>query len=144
MCSHEVSSVHSILFELIIFGRSVYHFYAHSSSYSLLHPLVLSVRPTWQQYTPDTPENTFRFVVDAFNRTVPLSRQREIVECFSYMKFLGKIDLRKDEDVAYPYKARVVLGIFEEYDDRRGTRNGGDEVLKGIYFGRLVCVPLRF
>ncbi|KAJ8516074.1 hypothetical protein ONZ45_g6574 [Pleurotus djamor] len=58
-----------------------------------------------------------------------MTRQREVMESFGYMNFLGKIDLKAPE---------ITLACFEEYTDTRGK---GIKVIDGqflqVYFGRL-------
>jgi tRNA (guanine10-N2)-methyltransferase len=55
----------------------------------------------WSAYAQDT---SFKFFVKAFNHTLPQSRQRDIIESFSYMMLLGKIDMKNPE---------ITFGCFE-------------------------------
>ena len=41
----------------------------------------------------------------AFNHTIPQSRQRDVIESFAYMGFLGKIDMKTPD---------ITLTCFEE------------------------------
>jgi tRNA (guanine10-N2)-methyltransferase len=54
------------------------------------------------QYIPDT---SFKFVIDGYNRSIKQSRQREIINSFSYMAMLGKIDMNNPQ---------IMFGCFEE------------------------------
>jgi len=67
--------------------------------------------------------------VTAYNHKISDSRQRNIVESFSYMGFLGKIDMKNPQ---------VTLGCFEEYDSSTGLREDRDGKFRQVYFGRLV------
>lgn len=90
---------------LILFPwiRSVYEFYARGATYEELHALnEKHGRSKWEKYIPNT---SFKFFVNGYNQSIPQRRQREVVESFSYMDFLGKIDMKNPE---------VVMGCFEE------------------------------
>lgn len=83
--------------------RSVYEFYARGATYEELHALNEKYgRSKWEKYIPNT---SFKFFVNGYNQSIPQRRQREVVESFSYMDFLGKIDMKNPE---------VVMGCFEE------------------------------
>jgi tRNA (guanine10-N2)-methyltransferase len=75
-------------------NRSVYEYYAHGSTYDELHTCNRLSRHLWDKYIPDT---SFKFLVTAYNHKVPKSRQKEVIEGFSYMEFLGKIDMLHPE-----------------------------------------------
>ena len=83
-------------------GRSIYEFYAQGSSYEELHAQNRASRPQWSRYAADT---SFRFLVTAYKHTIPQSRQREVMESFDYMRFMGKIDMKNPD---------ILLGCFEE------------------------------
>lgn len=82
--------------------RSVCEFYARGSTYEELHERVRQQRPRWSCYIEDT---SFKFNVTAYNHTIPQARQRDVVESFSYMDFLGKIDMKSPE---------IIMTCFEE------------------------------
>jgi tRNA (guanine10-N2)-methyltransferase len=88
----------------------VYEFYARGSSYEELHERNLAARPKWEKYMPDT---SFKFFVNGYNQSIPQRRQREVVEAFSYMAFLGKIDMKNPD---------ILLGCFEECSPRPRAR----------------------
>jgi tRNA (guanine10-N2)-methyltransferase len=67
-----------------------------------LHEQNCRVRLQWERYIPDT---SFKFSVMGYNFTISQRRQREIIESFAYMDFLGKIDMKNPE---------VTLTVFEE------------------------------
>ncbi|KAH7888729.1 tRNA guanosine-2'-O-methyltransferase [Phlebopus sp. FC_14] len=118
-----------ILAQRCILIKSVYEFYAQGSTYSELHEANQHVRSRWQRYVPET---SFKFTVFGYNHGLSQRRQREIIESFSYMDFLGKIDMKEPE---------ITLGVFEEYEsDRRpdGRRNVDGE-FRQAYFGRLIA-----
>ncbi|OSX66131.1 hypothetical protein POSPLADRAFT_1177562 [Postia placenta MAD-698-R-SB12] len=109
--------------------RSVCEFYARGSTYEELHERVRQQRPRWSCYIEDT---SFKFIVTAYNHTIPQARQREVVESFSYMDFLGKIDMKSPE---------IIMTCFEEYPDKHGTtrpKDEGDGEFKEVFFGRLI------
>ncbi|KAK0485728.1 tRNA guanosine-2'-O-methyltransferase [Armillaria novae-zelandiae] len=110
--------------------KSVYEYYGHGSSYDDLHLCNRRNRDKWAKYIPDT---SFKFLVTAYNHKIPQSRQKEIVESFAYMGFLGKIDMKNPD---------IELACFEEYIDKRGTtrdKHEGDGSFRHVYFGRLVA-----
>jgi tRNA (guanine10-N2)-methyltransferase len=81
----------------------VYEFYARGPSYAALHEHNLAhSKILWDRYVEDT---SFKFIVDAYNHRVPKARQRDVVESFSYMGFLGKIDMTSPD---------IVLTVLEE------------------------------
>jgi hypothetical protein len=84
------------------FSRHVYEFYAQGGNYDELHAANKTSSHLWSSYVPDT---SFKFVVTAYNHKISESRQRNIVESFSYMGFLGKIDMKNPQ---------VLMGCFEE------------------------------
>ncbi|VDC06429.1 unnamed protein product [Peniophora sp. CBMAI 1063] len=109
--------------------KSIYEFYARGASYDELHAANALARPQWEKYIADT---SFKFFVNGYNQSIPQRRQREVIENFSYMDFLGKIDMKTPE---------VVLGCFEEYRDTTGTTRGkhdGDGDFREVFFGRLI------
>lgn len=107
----------------------MYEYYAHAPTYSHLHSLNQQNRHLWSRYIQDT---SFRFLVTAYNHKIPQDRQREVIEEFSYMGFLGKIDMKNPE---------ITLVCYEEYFDRsmlRRHKHEGDGEFRMLYFGRLV------
>jgi tRNA (guanine10-N2)-methyltransferase len=71
--------------------RSVSEFYGQGFSYQALHIANRQNETLWHRYIKDT---SFRFQVTAYNHTIPQSRQRDVIESFAYMGFLGKIDMK--------------------------------------------------
>ena len=82
--------------------RSVYELYARGRTYDEVHEQNRVSRHLWGKYVPDT---SFKFVVNGYNHSISKSRQREVIESFSYMGFMGRIDLSSPE---------VTMGCFEE------------------------------
>ncbi|KAL6310395.1 tRNA guanosine-2'-O-methyltransferase [Sparassis latifolia] len=113
-----------------ILVKSVYEYYGSGRTYDELHEQTRARQPQWIQYVDDT---SFKFFVSAYNHTIPQSRQREIVESFSYMRMMGKIDMKNPE---------VTFACFEEYHDPRGTtsraKHERDGTFRKVWFGRLV------
>ena len=62
----------------------------------------LQNKSLWERYVDNT---SFRFLVTAYQHTIPQSRQKEVIESFAYMGFSGKIDMTKPE---------LTLACFEE------------------------------
>lgn len=109
--------------------KAVYEFYASGRGYEELHEQNRSSRNLWEQYIPETP---FKFVVNGYNHSITKARQREVIESFSYMGFMGKIDLVNPE---------ITMGCFEEYRDVHGiTRqeHEGAADFREAFFGRLL------
>ncbi|KAF9241534.1 tRNA guanosine-2'-O-methyltransferase [Melanogaster broomeanus] len=109
--------------------KSIYEFYAQGSTYVEVHEENRRVRSRWERYIPDT---SFKFTVTGYNHGLSQRQQRNVIESFSYMDFLGKIDMKEPE---------ITLGVFEEYEkDRRpdGQRHTDGE-FRQAYFGRLVA-----
>ncbi|ESK96669.1 rna methylase [Moniliophthora roreri MCA 2997] len=119
-----------LLVQRCILIKSIYEFYGQGSTYDELHASNRLHRDLWAKYIPDT---SFKFSVSAYNHKIPQKRRKEVVESFSYMNFMGKIDMKTPE---------IVLGCFEEYDDRRGqtrSKHEGDGSFIQVYFGRLIA-----
>ncbi|KAK1232664.1 hypothetical protein PQX77_003195 [Marasmius sp. AFHP31] len=119
-----------LLAQRCILIKSVYEFYCQADTYEELHRRNQDNRHLWERYIEDT---SFKFFVSAYNHKIPQRRQREVVENFSYMGFLGKIDMKTPE---------ITMGCFEEYDDRRGQirdKHEGDANFRQVYFGRLIA-----
>lgn len=83
-------------------SRSIYELYAQGMTYDELHASNRTKRFKWMQYIEDT---SFKFFVKAYNHTIPQARQREIINSFSYMSMLGKIDMKNPG---------LTMGCFEE------------------------------
>jgi hypothetical protein len=82
--------------------RALYEFYAQGSTYEELHEANRKMEPLWRRYVADT---SFRFLVTSSQHKIPQSRQRDVIESFAYMGFLGKIDMKNPE---------IILTCFEE------------------------------
>ncbi|CDO69224.1 hypothetical protein BN946_scf185042.g126 [Trametes cinnabarina] len=107
--------------------KYVCEFYARGRTYEEVHERNQMRAPQWQKYVDDT---SFKFLVTAFNHTIPQWRQRDVVESFSYMDFQGKIDMKNPD---------ITLACFEEY--KHGTtrpKDEGDGDFEEVWFGRLI------
>jgi tRNA (guanine10-N2)-methyltransferase len=92
-----------LIFRSIVLARSVYELYARGRTYEELHERNRTAsRYLWEKYIPDT---SFKFVVNGYNHSISKARQRQVIEDFSYMGFMGKIDLQNPE---------FTFGCFEE------------------------------
>ncbi|TEB38249.1 RNA methylase [Coprinellus micaceus] len=112
-----------------ILVKAVYDYYGHGSTYEALHEVNRSSKPKWEQYIPDT---SFKFIVSGFNHTIPQRRQRDVIESFAYMDFLGEINMKTPQ---------ILLACFEEYDEsfkRPREEHAGDGGFRQLYFGRLL------
>lgn len=69
-------------------------FYARGKTYEELHQQNRIRAPQWQKYAADT---SFKFLVTAFNHTIPQWRQKDVMESFDYMDWQGKIDMKNPE-----------------------------------------------
>ncbi|KAF9263408.1 tRNA guanosine-2'-O-methyltransferase [Marasmius fiardii PR-910] len=119
-----------LLAQRCILVKSVFEFYCQGDNYEQLHHRNQDNRHLWSEYIGDT---SFKFAVSAYNHKIPQRRQKEVVESFSYMGFLGKIDMKTPD---------IVMGCFEEYEDRRGQtreKHEGDGKFLQVYFGRLIA-----
>ncbi|KAG8213883.1 tRNA guanosine-2'-O-methyltransferase [Butyriboletus roseoflavus] len=109
--------------------KSIYELYAQGSTYNELHEANERARSLWERYIPDT---SFKFTVIGYNHGLSQRRQRNVIESFAYMGFLGKIEMKNPD---------IMLGVFEEYED--GRRPDGcpnvDGEFRQTYFGRLVA-----
>ena len=82
--------------------RYVCEFYACGKSYEEVHEHNRMRSSQWEKYIEDT---SFKFLVTAFNHTIPQWRQKDVVESFSYMDFRGKIEMKNPD---------ITLTVFEE------------------------------
>jgi hypothetical protein len=100
--------------------RSVYELYAKGRTYEEIHEQNRASRHLWEKYIPNT---SFKFVVNGYNHSISKARQRQVIEDFSYMGFLGTIDLLNPE---------VTLGCFEECELKNpleGFQHGALELM---------------
>lgn len=102
MCANQVRPGTPVLGRITHPHRSIYEFYAQGSTYEQLHEANRCIRSLWERYIPDT---SFKFTVIGYNHGLSQRRQRNVIESFSYMDFLGKIELKNPE---------ITLGVFEE------------------------------
>nr|VWO99928.1 Lysophospholipase 1 (EC (Phospholipase B 1) [Ganoderma boninense] len=111
--------------------RYVCEFYARGRSYEEVHERNQMRYAAWEKYIEGT---SFKFLVTAFNHTIPQWRQKDVVESFAYMDFRGKIEMKNPD---------ITLTVFEEYPDKHGTtreKTEGDGEFDEVWFGRLIEV----
>ncbi|KAI9728657.1 MAG: hypothetical protein M1828_002763 [Chrysothrix sp. TS-e1954] len=87
-----------------ILASDIYELWAYGSDYDYLHEAVKAARSI---YIPRYQRSSFRFAIDSFQGKRSTSKQRELIEAFSYMDFEGPIRM---ED------ADIELCVFEEFD----------------------------
>lgn len=85
---------HCNLYLFILSYRSICEFYARGRTYEELHEANRRTASKWTDYIENT---SFKFEVSAYNHSIPQRRQRDIVESFSYMALLGKIDMKNPQ-----------------------------------------------
>ncbi|GAA5821891.1 hypothetical protein JCM11251_004765 [Rhodosporidiobolus azoricus] len=88
--------------------KHVWEFWAQAETYEELHEKVKSteVKEKWEHYAADR-DCTWKFTIAGHNKTIALPEQVKLINTFSYMPFLGDIDLRKPN---------LEIGVFEEYE----------------------------
>jgi tRNA (guanine10-N2)-methyltransferase len=130
-------------------ARAVYEFYARGRSYDELHEKNKSSRNFWEKYIPET---SFKFVVNGYNHSISKSRQREVIEDFSYMGFMGKIDLvnpeitlscfeecaRSSSTLSLPYLRHDLLHTDGDAHGITRQKHEGATGFREVFFGRLV------
>ncbi|PPQ63667.1 hypothetical protein CVT24_004552 [Panaeolus cyanescens] len=118
-----------ILAKRCILIKAIYEFYGQGSTYEELHEENRKSEPLWRKYVENT---SFRFLITAYQHKIPQSRQRDVMESFAYMGFLGKIDMKNPE---------ITLTCFEDYEERTGVtrvKHEGDGDFRQVFFGRLI------
>ncbi|GAA5837130.1 hypothetical protein JCM5353_007166 [Sporobolomyces roseus] len=95
--------------------KHIWELWAEGTTYEAVHEQAKSkkAKELWSPYAQDR-DCTWKFTVAGHNRTIPLSIQIKTINSFSYMAFLGDIDLKKPQ---------LEVGVFEEYEFD-GTRGG--------------------
>ncbi|KAG8805920.1 hypothetical protein FRC18_006418 [Serendipita sp. 400] len=84
-----------------ILVKAVYELWVVASSKEELHHRNHEISCIWKPFE----NHSFRFDVTAINHTIPMTRQRDIIEDFAYMDYKGDIDMKNPS---------VVLAYFEE------------------------------
>lgn len=79
----------------------MHEYFASGETYSALHEVNRNQNHLWKPYK----QTPWKFVVTGYNQTIPKTRQRMVVEGFSYMALEGHIDLVRPE---------LQLCVFEE------------------------------
>ena len=82
--------------------RSIYELYGRGADYAKVHDQTRRNSDLWSHYVEKA---SFRFNVKGFNHTISQSRQKDIIESFSFMDLRGDINM-KNPDIA--------LSCFEE------------------------------
>ncbi|THH31329.1 hypothetical protein EUX98_g2848 [Antrodiella citrinella] len=118
-----------ILTQRCILVKSICEFYARGKTYEELHMQTRADPSKWARYVENT---SFKMKVTAYNHSIPQTRARDVVEDFSYMGMLGKIDMIQPE---------ITFVCYEEYVDKHGTtreKHEGDGEFREVFFGRLI------
>ncbi|POY73987.1 hypothetical protein BMF94_2798 [Rhodotorula taiwanensis] len=113
--------------------KHVWEYWASADSYHQVHDVVQSqeCRAKWEPYALDE-KCTWKFTTAGHNRTLALPQQVARINRFSYMAFLGPIDLKHPD---------LEVGLFEEYDEnkewgnkvREARRQLGDEQFEALH-----------
>lgn len=109
-----------VIVAVFVLARSVYELYAKGRTYEEMHGQNRAAQHLWEKYIPNT---SFKFVVTGYNHSISKARQRQTIEDFSYMGFLGTIDLLNPE---------ITLGCFEERELKNpleGFQHGALELM---------------
>ncbi|GAA5974759.1 hypothetical protein JCM5350_001280 [Sporobolomyces pararoseus] len=140
--------------------KHIWELWCQGNTYDEVHEKAKSdqAKALWEPYAKDR-ECTWKFVVAGHNRTIPLSVQIKTINDFSYLAFLGDINLKTPQ---------LEVGVFEEYEfdemrgsrmlakreelgveDKKGKKKQRDEEiwneeldtskLKGVWVGRKIC-----
>ena len=96
--------------------RSICEFYATGLNYEDLHERVRANRQQWSRFIQDT---SFKFTVTGYNHTIPQKRQRQTIESFSYLGFLGKIDMKSPELIMACYEECESFSWYTKSDFNR-------------------------
>ncbi|TCD66730.1 hypothetical protein EIP91_001023 [Steccherinum ochraceum] len=118
-----------LLAKRCILIKSICEFYARGKNYDELHATTRTMPSKWARFVEDA---SFKMNVTAYNHTIPQTRARDVVEDFSYMGMLGRIDLKNPE---------VTFVCYEEYVDKHGTtrdKHEGDGEFREVFLGRLI------
>ncbi|GAA6060430.1 hypothetical protein JCM10212_002198 [Sporobolomyces blumeae] len=153
-----------LLASRLVSVKHIWELWTYGDTYEQVHERCKTdaCREFWEPYASDR-SCTWKFTVAGHNRTIPLAIQVKTINSFSYMAFLGDIDLRNPN---------LEVGVFEEYvfDGTRGQKmneareklgvnndakgkkkerdqdlwNGEDAEFRGVWIGRKVRRTVRF
>jgi tRNA (guanine10-N2)-methyltransferase len=131
-------------------SRSIHALWARGHSYDELHKENKENEALWNVYRETT---SFKFVLSAVHHRIPQQRIKETIESFSYMDFLGPIDMRHPDITLTCMEEctrRVSLCIgcneflFADIPpDPSAKRSEDDGEFRQAYFGRLVRFTLN-
>ncbi|KAI8146385.1 S-adenosyl-L-methionine-dependent methyltransferase [Fennellomyces sp. T-0311] len=110
--------------------RNIYHLWAEGNSYENVHAQVKDQPELWKGKYND---ESFKFTVGAFNSTVSVTDQREVINSFSYLGFEGPISMKNPD---------VQFGVIEDYGSGPPVM-GVEPKRQWIYMGRLVATGGR-
>jgi hypothetical protein len=82
--------------------RGAYELWAEAATKEELHDETRRNRYLWEGLGD---QQSWKFDVTATNHTIPMERQKEVIEEFAYMDYQGPIDMKK---------ASLVVTYFEE------------------------------
>ena len=83
--------------------------------------------PSRALWTPFSDTSSFKFVVSAFNSTVSKSRQKDVIESFSWMKYKGEIRMDNPD---------LEVGVLEDWPAPSSLKGH----LRGVWIGKKVCL----
>lgn len=114
----------------VVAVKAIYEYWTDAASYDELHDNVRGIREVWSPYATSR-ETTWKFKMGAHGRTIPMAMQREIINTFSYMEFVGDINLKDP---------MVEIGVFEEYiaGEAKAVRGRDASDMRRVWMGKKV------
>ncbi|KAI9495073.1 S-adenosyl-L-methionine-dependent methyltransferase [Zychaea mexicana] len=110
--------------------KKIYELWAEANSYDEIHAQVKDQPELWKgKYD----EASFKFSVSAFNSTISVPQQREIINSFSYLGFNGPISMSNPDNR---------FCVLEDYGSAL-PQLGVEPAREWIYMGRLVASGSR-
>ncbi|KAJ1838211.1 hypothetical protein LPJ70_005556, partial [Coemansia sp. RSA 2708] len=98
--------------------RSIFEYWASGQTYAEVFAETEQIRDRWALYK----QSSFRFIVEAFGKSLAQEEKLRIIESFSYLGFEGAIRMKG---------AEAEFFVCEEYGEEPGP-------LKRVWFGRVV------
>ncbi|KAI9246752.1 S-adenosyl-L-methionine-dependent methyltransferase [Phascolomyces articulosus] len=114
------------LIQRSILIKNIYALWAEADSYGKVHAQIKDQPELWNGKYDDV---SFKFTVSAFNSTVSVTQQREIINSFSYLGFNGPISMKNPD-----YR----FCVMEDYGSGTPTPDV-EPIREWIYMGVLVA-----
>ncbi|SCV70748.1 BQ2448_3510 [Microbotryum intermedium] len=97
--------------------KSIWQLWADAPTYEQLFDRLKTDDLLWRHHAA-SPSTTWKFSVAGHGRSISQSAQRQVINTFSFMNFVGNIQLKEPD---------VEIGVFEEY----ASEGEGETVLPG-------------